>query len=276
MAAGTMGGLVALGRAALVVALWCAVAGATAADGEGDGRAALEAAGRAREAAYALADEAREQALLAAARSFEALAAEADHPAEVRVEAAFRAGELLRARGRVDEARALFEQGHRTGLVPLPGDAAGPEQRAAVERCREFAARCLLERGHIERRAERAEAAAARYDELVRDFPDRRRQAAHGLGWRLRMALELGRLDPARDDLQAFGERFPEYPRELLRHGARVLEALLEDGRRAEADTTLERLEVQLAPALEAEEDPEGPLRSALHALRVTLSAGAG
>jgi len=225
------------------------------------GEAALAEASAAKRAAQKLEDEAREQALLDVAARYDAIAGRDSYAVPERTEAAFRAGEILRTLKRADEADTRFLR-----AVTLGED---------VEGAREFAARGLLERAHILRRADDIEAALALYAEVGRRFADQRRSAAHAVTWTGKLLVRDGRLEQGAEVLQGFADGFPEYATEAVRNADLVAVSWWEAGDEPAARATVAWIEGRMEPLLEIGGRQAELVRQALDRMRVTaLLAG--
>jgi tetratricopeptide (TPR) repeat protein len=225
------------------------------------GRAALSNASAAKRAAQALEDEERGRAMLAVVAQYDAIAEGDVYAVPERTEAAFRAGEILRTLKRVDEADTRFTRAVALG--------------EAVEDARGFAARALLERAHILRRADDVEAALALYAEVGRRFADQRRSAAHALTWTGKLLLRNGKLEQGAETLQGFADAFPEYATEAVRNADLVAVSWWEAGDEPAARATVAWIEGRMEPLLGEGGRQAELVRQALERMRVTsLLAG--
>ena len=228
---------------------------------------ALQSAAAAKRAASRLGPEEKDAALEAVVGSYRAILGREDFPAAARAEAAFRAGEIERTRKQVDLGDALFAR-----AVELGG--ALPVTAPEADGARDFAARALLERAHIRRRAKDVAGALAAYAEVRERFGDRRRSAAHARTWTGKLLLADGERARAAEALLGFLAAYPEYPAEAVRNTDLYALELLEAGDEEGAREAVSRLRLELAPILEAGGKPAESVRRALDGLRVTEQLG--
>jgi tetratricopeptide (TPR) repeat protein len=226
------------------------------------GRAALEEASAAKRAARKVTEEGREQALLAVATRYDAIAADTAYAVPERTEALFRAGEILRTLKQIEPADSRFGKAVSLG--------------EPVEAARGFAARGLLERAHILRRANDEADALALYAEVGRRFADQRRSAAHARTWTGKLLLRGGReLGRAAEVLQGFAEAFPEYATEAVRNADLVAVAWFEAGDEPAARATEAWIRGRMDPLLAEGGRSAELIGKALERMRVTaLLAG--
>jgi hypothetical protein len=213
---------------------------------EDPGKAALASASAAKRAAQKLEGEERGTALRAVTTQYDAVSADEAFDRAVRSEAAFRSGDFLRA----------------------------TELGAEVEEGRAFAARGLLERAHLRRRAGEVDAALTLYGEVRERFAVERRSAAHAMSWAGKVLLGADRLAEARPVLVGFGEAYPEYPKEAVRNADLVAVELMEAGDEAGARQIVAELRAQMAPVLEAGDKTAASVQTALDAMKVTEMFG--
>lgn len=226
------------------------------------GEAALTDLSKARSAAYKHEAEEREALLVEVAEGYRALAETVERGAAVRAEAAFRGGEILRARKRLEDADALFARAAEIGK-------GGPGA--------EFAARGLLERGHIRRRAKTWDEALRLYAQVLEGYPEQRRSAAHALTWTGKVHQQVEDLAAARTAVLRFADEYAEaYPVEAIRNAERLSRALVSQGDVDAARAISARIHERMATfaSESGEETPE--IHEALEALAVTLDPSAG
>jgi tetratricopeptide (TPR) repeat protein len=229
-------------------------------DGTEAGRAALVEASAAKRAAQKLEGDSRTEALAGVAKRYEGIAATDAFAAFERAEAAFRGGEVFRSIDLDTEAESLFSSAVTLGEPSEAG--------------REFAARAMLERAHLRRRAEDADGALSLYAQVGARFADQRRQAAHARTWTGKVLLTAGRLQEAALHLQGFAEVFPEYGPEAVRNADLLAVAQAEAGDETAARDTIERVRREVEPVLAKGGKAAEETRSALDALRVTEILG--
>ncbi len=230
--------------------------------GEGGGDGGVEGGERAKavlaevsdqkQAAYKLTGEEREAALLDVAAAYGVLADDATLPRDARGEAAFRAGEILRARKLPEPARARFAQAASVGSAT-------------------FAARGLLELGHLDRREHRVAEALARYAEIAERLPEERRVCAHARTWTGKLLLDEARVDAAEPVLLGFAEAFPEYPVEAVRNADLIAVRRVQDGQEEAARRILDEIRARMQGHLLGDGAEAEEIRGALDALRVTV-----
>jgi len=224
------------------------------------GQAALEAAGDAKRAAYALAGTEREERLLVVAETYGSVADDAAFGLRERVEACFRAGEILRAREQLEQAARRFEQADRFGRA------------STDDLVRSFGSRGLLELGHAQRRAGAMAAALERYAEVQTSYPEQLRSRTHAISWSGKLLIKEGRLDEARDLLMQVAPFLPDHALEAVKNVDGLVDALQEAGRAEEGVELVLRLERDL----NAGSSPGAPapeVGSALAALRDKVGA---
>jgi hypothetical protein len=227
---------------------------------EDPGKAALASASAAKRAAQKLEGEERGTALRAVTTQYDAVSADEAFDRAVRSEAAFRSGEILRTLKEAEAADARFLRATELG--------------AEVEEGRAFAARGLLERAHLRRRAGEVDAALTLYGEVRERFAVERRSAAHAMSWAGKVLLGADRLAEARPVLVGFGEAYPEYPKEAVRNADLVAVELMEAGDEAGARQIVAELRAQMAPVLEAGDKTAASVQTALDAMKVTEMFG--
>jgi tetratricopeptide (TPR) repeat protein len=225
-------------------------------DSTKEGKAALADAAAAKRAAQKLDGTARTQALATLADRYVELTGKDAFAAGERAEAAFRAGELLRSLERGKQADELFARAVELGEEAPSG--------------REFAARSLLERGHIRRRANDAEGALALYAEVQRRFADQRRTAATARTWSGKVQLKAGHVEEATAFLLGFAETYPEFAVEAVRDADLLAVAQAEGGDETAARATVDRLRREVQPVLEKGGKDATAVQAALDDLRVT------
>ncbi len=230
-------------------------------DGTKEGRAALADAAAAKRAAQKLEGGARNEALAALADKYAALADKDSLAAGERAEAAFRGGEVLRTLQRGKQADDLFARSVELGENAPAG--------------RDFAARGLLERAQIRRRANDAEGALALYADVIKRFADQRRTAASARTWAGKVQLKAGHLDEATKQLLGFAETYPEFSVEAVHDADLLAVAQAEGGDETAARDTIERVRREVQPALSKGGKDAEAVQAALDGLRVTeLLAG--
>jgi hypothetical protein len=230
-------------------------------DGTKEGRAALADAAAAKRAAQKLDGGARNEALAALADKYATLAEKDSLGAGERAEAAFRGGELLRTLQRGKQADDLFGRAVELGESAPSG--------------RDFAARGLLERGHIRRRANDAEGALALYADVMQRFADQRRTAATARTWAGKVQLKAGHLDEAAHQLLGFAEAYPEFAVEGVHDADLLAVAQVEGGDETAARDSIDRLRREVQPVLAKGGKQADAVQAALDGLRVTeLLAG--
>lgn len=227
---------------------------------EDPAQAALSAASQAKRAAQKLEGAERAAALREVSTRYDAISADVAFDAPVRAEAAFRAGEILRVLRESEAAEARFLRATELGSESEDG--------------RSFAARGLLERAHLQRRAGDVDAALALYGQVRERYASERRSAAHAMTWRGKVLLGAGRLDEARPELLGFAEAFPEYPKEAVRNADLVAVELVEAGDEAAAREVVAELRARMAPVLEAGDRQASSVQAALDAMKVTELLG--
>jgi hypothetical protein len=225
-------------------------------DGTKEGKAALAEASAAKRAAAKLDGTAKTEALASVADRYVGLVAQESFAPAERAEAAFRAGELLRTLERGKQADELFSRAVELGEEAPAG--------------REFAARGLLERAHIRRRANDAEGALALYGEILRRFADQRRTSATARTWSGKVQLKAGHAEEAAMHLLGFAEAFPEYGAEAVRNADLLAVAQAEGGDEIAARATIDRLRLEVQPILDKGGKEGAAVQSALDELRVT------
>jgi len=225
-------------------------------DGTKEGRAALADASAAKRAAQKLEGEARADALSGVAERYAGIAAAESYAAAERAEAAFRGGELLRTLDRHQQADESFQRAVLLGEDSQKG--------------REFAARGLLERAHLKRRANDIEGALALYAEVTRRFADQRRSAAYGRTWSGKVQLKAGHLDEAAKHMLGFAEAYPEFAVEAVRNADLLAVAQAEGGDETGARDTIERVRREVQPVVAKGGKEAEAVQAALDGLRVT------
>jgi len=229
------------------------------------GRAALKQASAEKKAAYQLEGAAREDALIAAAASYGVVADTQTHGLLDRAEAAFRAGEILRARGRMDDAMSRFDQA--TELGETHGD---ERVGGEAEELRVFAARGLLEAGHLARRTSEVDDALETYAGLEGRFPDCIRQCVQARTWSVKLLVKEERWDDARKRALELDVFLPEHGLEAIQTVRTLVEALQKAERADSASEVVAALQGRLTNHGEIMTEP---VASAFGALRDMVGA---
>jgi hypothetical protein len=250
----------ALAAPALLEPVPAAKGSAVTAGDEDPTKKALSDASAAKRAAQKLEGEERAAALREVTTRYDAVSADGAHPAAARAEAAFRAGEILRTLKETEAADARFLRATELG--------------AETEDGRDFAARGLLERAHLRRRAGETDAALALYGQVRERFTGERRSAAHAMTWSGKLLLGADRLAEARPMLVGFAEAYPEYPKEAVRNADLVAVELLEAGDEAGAKVVVAELRARMSAVLEAGDKQAAAVQAALDAMKVTELLG--
>lgn len=250
--------------AALIVALAFGAAaapaalrhpGAVGARAEDPARAALSEASAAKRAAQKLDPSARDAALLEVAGRYDAIADNGDFDPAARAEASFRAGEILRARGKLAESEPRFAR-----AVELGADA---------PKGREFAARGLLEQGHLRRRTHDEPGALELYAQVRERFADQRRTAAYAMTWSGKLQLAAGKMEEAAALLQGFAREYPEYPKDAVRNADLLAVELFEAGDEPGAKAAVDTVRAALQPLVDAGGKPGDTASAALKDMKV-------
>ncbi len=137
-------------------------------------------------------------------------------------QASFRAGEIYRTLGMVQKAESSF-------LRTLE-----------FERKGEFAARSLVEVGHIARRAKDYPAAIVRYERVLTECPDVRDECADAVTWIGKVLLKMKDKEKGRRKLLAFEKQFPEFPVAAIRNIDLAAQSLIKEERFDEAAAMVE------------------------------------
>lgn len=166
--------------------------------------------------------EEKKRILLETAAVYEGIIAECvDFRAEC-AQASFRAGEIYRTLGMTQKAESSF-------LRTLEFEGQG-----------EFAARSLVELGHIARRAKDYPAAIARYQRVLTECPAVRDECADAVTWTGKVLLKAKDHEKGRQTLLAFEKQFPEFPVAAIRNIDLVAQSLINEGRFDEAAAMVE------------------------------------
>ncbi|MHC5212363.1 MAG: hypothetical protein ACYTG2_16740 [Planctomycetota bacterium] len=258
--AGILGGSSGLVHAAPATHSPTALTAAPAPREDDPARVALDAASAAKRVAQKLEGEERSAALREVSTRYDSISADDVFEAAARAEAAFRSGEILRALKEGEAADARFLRATELGAESEDG--------------RGFAARGLLERAHLRRRAGDVEAALTMYGQVREQFAGERRSAAHAMTWMGKVLLADERLAEARPVLLGFCEAFPEYPKEAVRNADLLAVELVETGDEAAARVVVAEMRARMAPLLEAGDKQSAALQAALDAMKVTGMLG--
>jgi len=137
-------------------------------------------------------------------------------------QASFRAGEIYRTLGMVEKAESSF-------LRTLEFEQKG-----------EFAARSLVEVGHIARRAKDYPAAIIGYERVLTQCPDVRDECADAVTWIGKVLLKMKDYEKGRQKLLAFERQFPEFPVAAIRNIDVAAQSLINEERYDEAAAMIE------------------------------------
>ncbi len=161
--------------------------------------------------------------LLETATFYENIASEFPQCKAESAQACFRAGEIYRSLGMADKAEASF-------LEILAFDKSG-----------EFAARSLLEVGHIYRRKKEYPKALEYYARVLGECPEVRDECADAVTWTGKVFLKMKAYDKGRQVLLGFADRFPEFPVDAIRNVDLAARSLIKEKRVDEARRMVER-----------------------------------
>ena len=165
-------------------------------------------------------------------------------------EASFRAGEIYRSLKMTEEAKGAFE-----GVLRY--DTHGP-----------FAARALLELGHIHRRAKAWDPALAFYRRVIAQCPKERDRCADAFTWTGKVLLRKKAYEKARKVLVEFADKFPEFPEDAIRNIDLAAASLLQEGRQAEAQALVEKWRAHFEAMLGKDERMDRRLERALERMK--------
>lgn len=164
-------------------------------------------------------------------------------------EASFRLGEIRRTLRDRDGAFIAFEKAYE-----LKGN-------------RRFAARALLEIGHLHRRAKEFPQAISTYEKVVKEFPDQEDQRDSALLWvgRARLASKDNR--GARTAWKEVLKKSSD-PMDKLKAYDLIAGSYLSDEEVAKARETIEKCKVELSPLAEEDSSQGARLKKALERMR--------
>lgn len=165
-------------------------------------------------------------------------------------EAAFRAGEIYRSLKMNVEAERSFQE-------VLRHDVGGV-----------FAARALLEIGHLHRRAKAYDEALAAYRKVLKQCPEARSQCADAVTWIGKVLLRKKAYDEARRVLLEFADKFPEFPEDAIRNIDLAAASLLQEGKKAEAEALVEKWRAHFEALLGKDERLDRRITRALERMR--------
>jgi len=173
--------------------------------------------------------------------------------------------EILRARGRMDDAMSRFDQA--TELGETHGD---ERVGGEAEELRVFAARGLLEAGHLARRTSEVDDALETYAGLEGRFPDCIRQCVQARTWSVKLLVKEERWDDARKRALELDVFLPEHGLEAIQTVRTLVEALQKAERADSASEVVAALQGRLTNHGEIMTEP---VASAFGALRDMVGA---
>ncbi len=210
----------------------------------------LKEASNLRRTSFKKPKEEKKRILLETAAVYEGIIAECATFAPECAQASFRAGEIYRTLRMTRKAETSFI---RTLEFQKDG---------------EFAARSLLEVGHIYRRAKDYPAAIVRYRRVLAECSAVRDECADAVTWIGKVQLRMKDLEKGRETLLGFEKRFPEFPVAAIRNIDLVAQSLIGEGRFDEAAALVDGCVSRFSAAIGANPKRDKQVEKALSRMK--------